>query len=203
VSRYRPTKDGSLTVSEDTAGGRPRETDPAAKDKPSTSGGNGGRAGGIYALFVNEDGVPGNEVRADPDPTVYWISVENGTRSRDQLEDRAAKYLANQNVLQINADFRIFTDMVDRWTERYGHVPGARETVVHAVREWFEQALIETVLGAQSLQGSSQWPISDVAKLWEEESLTAAVLQRYHIDVNVKRTLGMKLGTLKVDKIAA
>lgn len=80
---------------------------------------------------------------------------------------------------------------------------GARETVVQVVREWFEQALIETVLGAQSLQGSSQWPLADVARLWDEEALTAAVLQRYHIDQNIKRSLGMKLGTLKVEKLAA
>jgi hypothetical protein len=203
VSRYRPVKEGGLSVSQETPGGRPREADPTTKDNQGRSGGTGGRAGGIYALFVNEDGVPGEQVRVDPHPTVYWISVAEGTRTRDQLEDRAGKYLANQNVLQINADFRIFTDMVERWTERYAHVPGAKETVISTVREWFEQALIETVLGAQALQGSSQWPLSDVAKLWDEESLTAAVLQRYHIDVNVKRTLGMRLGTLKVEKIAA
>lgn len=203
VSRYRPVKNGTLTVAGDTTGGRPRETDPTEKEKDSSGGSRGGRAGGIYALFVADEGQDGEEVRADPDPTVYWISVENGTRSRDQLEDRAAKYLANQNVLQINADFRVFTDMVDRWSERYAQFPGAHEAVVQVVHEWFEQALIETVLGAQALQGSSQWPLSDVAKLWDEEALTAAVLQRYHIDVSIKRTLGMKLGTLKVEKLAA
>jgi hypothetical protein len=32
--------------------------------------------------------------------------------------------------------------------------------------------------------------------------LTAAVLQRYHVDVNVKRALGAKLGSLK-EKAAA
>lgn len=203
ISRYKPTKDGTLTVAESTTGGRPRQTDPTERETERSTGTTGGRAGGIYALFASEDGEPGEEVRADPDPKVYWISVQNGTRSRDQLEDRAAKYIANQNVLQINADFRVFSDMVDRWTDRYGDVAGARETVVQVVREWFEQALIETVLGAQALQGSSQWPLSDVAKLWDEEALTAAVLQRYHIDMSIKRTLGMKLGTLRPEKLAA
>jgi len=156
-----------------------------------------------FTRCSSEHGDAGEEVRADPDPKVYWISVETGTRSRDQLEDRAAKYLAGQNVLQINADFRVFTDMVGRWEKKYVHVSDARETITQVVHEWFEQALIETVLGAQALQGSSQWDLSDVAKLWDEESLTAAVLRRYHIDVNVKRSLGMKLGTLKTGKIAA
>lgn len=203
VSRYRTVKDGSLSVAHDTAGGRPRKKEPSDETERTKSGTRGGRAGGLYALFVAEDGEPGEEVHADPDPTVYWISVENGTRSRDQLEDRAAKYLANQNVLQINADFRVFTDMIDRWTEKYSYIPGASETVVQVVREWFEQALIETVLGAQALQGSSQWPLSDVASLWDEQALTAAVMQRYHIDVSIKRTLGTKLGPLRTEKLAA
>lgn len=204
ISRYRPTAEGRLKVAEDTAGGRSRKKDPTeADDTPRRSGTRGGRAGGIYALFAADEGQPGEEVRADPDPTVYWISLENGTRTRDQLEDRAAKYLASQNVLQINADFRVIRDMVTRWDERYSNVPGAHDTVVQVVHEWFEQALIETVLGAQALQGSSQWPLSDVAKLWDEEALTAAVLQRYHIDINVKRVLGMKLGPLRVEKMAA
>ncbi len=30
-----------------------------------------------------------------------------------------------------------------------------------------------------------------------EEALTAAVLQRYHIDMSVKRTLGSRLGSTK------
>jgi hypothetical protein len=34
------------------------------------------------------------------------------------------------------------------------------------------------------------------------EALTAATMQRYHVDVAVKRALGAKLGTLK-DKAAA
>lgn len=105
--------------------------------------------------------------------------------------------MPDQNLLQINADFRVFTDMIDRWCEAYGDVAGARGAVEEVVQEWFEQALVETVLGAQSLRGSPQWTIEDIGKLWSEEALTAAVLQRYHINVNVKRTLGSKLGTLR------
>ncbi len=41
-----------------------------------------------------------------------------------------------------------------------------------------------------------------MARAMSEEALTAAVMQRYHIDVAVKRALGAKLGTLK-DKAAA
>ena len=131
-----------------------------------------------------------------------WISEKDSTRTPELLEDRAAKFMPDQNLLQINADFRVFTDMVDRWCEAYGDVPGARPTVEEVVHEWFEQALVETVIGTQALQGSPQWTMEDIGDAWSEEALTAAVLQRYHVDVNVRRALGAKLGSLK-DKAVA
>ena len=69
--------------------------------------------------------------------------------------------------------------------------------VEETVHEWFEQALIETVLGVQALSGSQEWSIEDISRAQSEEALTSAVMQRYHIDNSVKRTLGAKLGSLK------
>jgi hypothetical protein len=92
--------------------------------------------------------------------------------------------------------------MIDRWCDLYGEVPGARPVVEEVVQEWFEQALVETVIGAQSLKGSPHWTLDDLAKLWSEEGLTSSILPRYHVDVNVRRTLGSKLGSLR-DKAVA
>jgi hypothetical protein len=202
LSRYRPTSQGKLKVAEDTAGGDPAERENKRTRKSGSGGSRGGRAGGIYALFADESGEAGELVRADVDPKVYWLSVADGTRTSDLLEDRAAKYLPDQNILQVNADFRLFTDMIDRWTKRYDDVPGGRDVIEQVVHEWFEQAMVETVLGALALKGSPQWTLDDLGKLWSEEGLTAAALQRYHIDVNIRRTLGAKLGSLK-EKVVA
>lgn len=203
LSRYRRTSGGPVKVSGDTPGGK-SAPEPTIRNGTARSGGRGGRAGDIYALFVDEGGDAAETVASDPMPEVRWISEKHDppTRTPDLLEDRAAKYLPEQNLLQINADFRVFTDMIGRWCAAYANVPGAHGTVEEVVQEWFEQALVETVLGAQSLQGSPQWTIEDIGKLWSEEALSAAVLQRYHIDVNVKRTLGSKLGTLR-EKVVA
>ena len=201
VSRYRPTSAGKLHVVEETAGGSPRTSETERKRTSRGSGGRGGRAGGIYAMFVDDEGNPGEEVQADVDPVVHWISVKDGTRTADLLEDRAAKYLPDQNILQVNADFRVFVDMITRWSARYAEVPGSGDVVEQVVQEWFEQALVETVLGAQALQGSPQWTFEDIGRLWSEEGLTAAVLQRYHVEVNARRSLGTRLGSLK-DKTA-
>jgi hypothetical protein len=136
-------------------------------------------------------------VHGDPEPEVRWVTVAEGTRAPGFLEDRAATYLPESNLLQINGDFRVFTDMVERWASRYRETPGAREVVQDVVREWFEQTLVETVLGVQSVRDSREWTVSDVALALSEEALTATVMPRYHIDVAIKRSVGSKLGALR------
>jgi hypothetical protein len=204
ISRYRPVKNGTHTIDPDAIvpGGKPsRGNESGENDGDGRTGGKGGRAGDIYSLFLSAKGIPGEEIRVDSDPKVIWVSVEDGTRTAPFLEDRSAKYLVDQNLLQINADFRVFTDMIDRWHERYKEVPGARIVIRDVVREWFEQTLRETIMGAQSLRDARQWSIQDFANALSEEALTAVVLPRYHIDVAIRRALGSKLGTLK-DRIA-
>ena len=200
LSRYRRTPTGDLSVAQDTPGGD-QSSDKDTTNKSRKGSGKSrrrGRAGDIYALFAVDDGEPGEEVLADIDPDVTWIKLEDGTRQPGDLEDRAAKYLADQNRILINADFRVFTDMIDRWHERYYEVPGAaRSKIEEVVREWFEQALIETILGVQALSGSQEWTTENIARAWSEEALSASVMQRYHIDNNVKRALGARLGSLK------
>lgn len=198
ISRYKRTRTGDLNVAEDTVGGTPKDTSTTRSGTGSgRGGGGGGRAGDIYALFAVADGDPGEEVLSDIDPDPRWVTVADGTRTPPDLEDRAAKYLAEENVILINGDFRGFTDMIDRWHRRYSDAPGARQTVEDTVHEWFEQALIETVLGVQALSGSQEWSVEDIGKALSEEALTAAVMQRYHIDNSVKRVLGARLGSLK------
>lgn len=196
-SRYRHTPLGDKLVDVETPGGKPRTAHEARTGKGGVAGGSGGRAGNIYALFLSDDGQPGEAIASEIQPKVKWVSVEDGTRTSGFLEDRAAKFLPEQNLLQINGDFRGFNDMVSRWCAMYSHVSGAKREIVDACREWFEQALVETVLGVQSLKDSPQWTVEDYANCLSEEALTAAAMPRYHIDLAVKRSLGAKLGTLK------
>ncbi len=200
VSRYRRTPSGTATVDEPAVGGRPGEADAPREQSDSKRGGRGGRAGDIYALFALADGEPGEEIISEFDPKVDWVSTENGKRIPPDLEDRAAKYLVEENLLLINADFRVFRDMVDRWVKLYeaaGVTAGVQPAAEDAVREWFEQALIESVIGMQSMRGSQEWSVEDIAKSLSQEALTTAVMQRYHVDNSIRRALGSKLGSLK------
>lgn len=197
-SRFRPAKDGSVTVDPEAGG---LGGDPASgtntKSGSQESGKKGGKAGDIYALFAEAGGINAEPLETMSEPQVTWVTAENGKRIPPDLDDRAAKFLLQQNQLLINGDFRVFTDMTDRWTQFYGHVSGAKATVEGVVREWFEQQLVETVMSAQGLRRTGKWSIDELEKLWSEEALTAAVLPRWHIDQSIKRTLGQKLGSLK------
>lgn len=205
-TRYRPVPDGKTTIDDNftNTGGNPNDGN--ASGGSSGGGGNrkpsGGRAGDIYALFADVGDTPADEIGGFSDPLVQWVSVRDGSRTADFLEDRAAKYLPQVNTIQANADFRVFTDMIARWQKFYGHAPAADSVVEAVVKEWFQQQLVETVLGALALRKSGNWSEQEVEELWSEGSLTSAVLPRYHVDQSIKRTLGSKLGTLK-DKEAA
>jgi hypothetical protein len=201
LSRYRPAPSGKHKVDPDSivlGHDKSEATDePSGGGRRGGSRGGGGQAGNVYALFLAEEGENADEIIGNADPDVIWISVEAGTRTAPDLEDRAAKYLHDQNRLLINADFRAFTDFIERWTQRYQDVPGARDTVRETVREWFEQALIETVIGTRALRGSREWDIDNLRQSLSEEALTAAVMPRYHIEMAVKRVLGQRLGSLR------
>lgn len=200
LSRYTPTPSGTVRIDDASTepGGAPRASESERKaSSPSQPGKEGGKAGGIYSYFLKDNGVPGRPVRPDPYPKVLWVSVRKGTREPGMMEDRAALYLAETNELQINEDFRVFTDMIRRWCDKYAHVGGAGERVREVVHEWFEQSLVEAVMGIRAIKGAKEWTTEDLEKAISSEALTMAVLPRYHVEMSVSRTLGSKLGTLK------
>jgi hypothetical protein len=198
VSRYRPAPGGELTIDEPRVRGAKARASGFIASATHRKGAQapGNKAAGVYSVFLKSDGTPGKAVHPDVIPQVYWVSVQDGTRNVGDIEDRAARFLLEQNVLQINADFRVFGDMIAHWTKEIGLGPGVVETVREAVRGWFEQALIESVIGVQALKDAKEWTIEHIEKALSEEALTTAVMQRYHVYNSVKRELGSKLGKL-------
>jgi hypothetical protein len=199
LSRYRPSPNGSLMIDMDalTRGGRSRQDDDyAPRTGNAASGTKGGAAGGAYSAYLKKDGKPGEEAKTNPFPEVLWVSVKDGTRESPDLEDRAAKFFLDQNTLIINGDFRVFTDMIAKFNrDLSGAAVG--EIVTKAVRNWFQQALEETVIGIRALQKSKEWTDEDILKATSEEALTAVVMQRYHVYNSVRRELGSKLGKMQ------
>ncbi len=193
LSRYRPKTDGDVRVVDASDPGRRQsERDRAALPRAMTSKPRspGSQTGDMLAAMLADDGVEAEATRPSdpPIPRVAWIS------DASILDDRAAKYLPEDNMIQANKDFRVFTDMTNYWAGEYGITGQQTEAVAEIVREWFEQALVETVLGAQALQGERRWSPKDIEAILSEEALTAAVMQRYHVANAIHRALGAKFG---------
>lgn len=198
--RIRPGGPDTVTGSLHPSHSRERDESTTDQEKPRKPRPDRDPTGDDLASMLAAEGLEA-EPTEDMEPAfpdTVWISVrdEPPTRAEDELDDRAAKYLPDDNLIQINGDFRVFVDMIYHWCREY-ELPRDHEVVESIVREWFEQALIETVIGAQALQGDRRWTTDDIEKLLSEEALTAAVMQRYHVANAIKRSLGAKLGTLR------
>ena len=104
--------------------------------------------------------------------------------------------MASSNTILINRDFRVFNDMVETWTRQYANDPNARAAVEAAVREWFQQHLVEAVIGALALKATGRWSEQEIEKLWSQDALTAVVLPRYHVHLAIRKSLRQKIGSL-------
>lgn len=208
VSRYRPGPQGVYLS--DPSSSVAVSVSPESSNRSKGGGGTGGsigatargsrdtEAGNIYHLFEKKGGTPSDKTRSDPFPQITWVSAAEGTRDQDVMEDRAAQYLENQNHLFINADFRVYKDMINKLT-KIRDVKGGIDisaVVTDVVHGWFEQALVETVIGIVQLKGSKEWGSDEVEKALSEEALTSSVMQRYHVFNACKRDLGAKLGKI-------
>ncbi|MYH37247.1 MAG: hypothetical protein F4160_10660 [Rhodospirillaceae bacterium] len=208
VSRYRPIPQGNYLSDLDSV--TRVSVSPEAGSRSKGGGGKGSsvgstakgkresEVGNVYHLFEKKDGgMPSERHQTDPFPVVNWVSRKDDTRAEGDMEDKAAKYVSNQNTLMVNADFRVFADMIDRLAKGKGMALGGVDImpiITDVVHAWFEQALIETVIGVQQLKGSKEWGRSEIDSALSEEALTAAVMQRYHVFNSCKRDLGAKLG---------
>jgi hypothetical protein len=125
----------------------------------------------------------------NPLPRTVWISREDGTRAPGFLEDRAAAYLPEQNLLQINRDFSVFAETIAYCSRGFAADEGTQKVIRDTVHSWYEQALVESVLGMKALRNSKEWSDRDIEKALSCEALTAAVMQRYHIIASTQDTL--------------
>jgi hypothetical protein len=209
VSRYKPAPAGTY-LSDDSSSIRVGRS-PFSGAKSDGGGGFGrevgstsrgqrdGEVGNIYHLFEKKGGVESDKSTVDPFPIVKWVNIVNGGRTPDDaMEDKAATYIQEQNTLLVNADFRVFQDMVTRLCKDREDGSGLdlQNIVENVVHTWFEQALIETVIGIQQLRGSKEWGHEEIAKGLSPEALTSAVMQRYHVYIACKKELGLRVGKL-------
>jgi hypothetical protein len=198
LSRYKPVEEGSHLVDDENVVNVGSFKHIAVKERQSMKEeGTAGTGGNVYAVFEKAEGTPAKKIIPDPFPEVRWISIRNNTREPGDMEDRAAKFLVDTNLLLINEDFPGYSDIVHYLIKDHKDIAGIEAITLDATKGWFEQALVETIIGVQSLVNRKDWTQVDIDKALSEEALTAAVMQRYHLLIAVKRDLGSKLGSLK------
>ena len=196
MTRYRRTSSGKDNASGELPGGSSRTTDDTrgSRSNTGTKPNTGGAKADLYAAFLAEDGDNAEEVKnRDNTPEVKWVSSADGTRAQGVIEDKAAKYVSEQNLILANADFRGFQRLMEVLGAEYPHADAS--TVKQTVQAWTTLQLIEAVLGIQSLQGSPEWSSSDdIQRALSEEALTTAVMARYASLSQMKRQLGSRVG---------
>lgn len=199
VPRYKAVPAGELEMDEPTTGRAPQRDHGRSRRRRGRQRGTltGPAAGNVYALMLHPDGEEADTVRSDklPDILVEWVSATDArfaTRVAPHLEDRAARYDARHNRLEINYDFRGLQNLISRWMTAYGTLPGAAGIIEDAVMGWYEQQLTETVLSILALRGSEYWDDRTIADALSELALTASAGQGYHLDTRVKQELAQR-----------
>lgn len=131
---------------------------------------------------------------------VRWVSVADGTRAPNELEDRAARLDPETRVLTINRDFRLIGAFVERWMDVVGDRPGAREVVESVVAKWVQMILSESIVGAESFRDSPRWTSEQYRALVSEEGLTHALNARLYLDGAIRRDLAQIYKGLPADE---
>jgi hypothetical protein len=201
VRRYRRDSRGPETTTDTLPGGTVRPSSTTSTGSGGRDGGRGGSRGADpYGAYIKNGGDAAVEIVARSNfPEVRWVNVENGSRTPDDdLEDRAARYIEHENTIYANKNFRVFNDFVDEVGARYGGAP--KSEVQDLVQEWFEQQLIEAVVGVQTLKGSPHWDPESLESALSNEALTTAVMPRYNTMRQITRALGARFGAAAGDE---
>ena len=195
-SRYRPTPGGPVTAGGTVIGGAAGSGAPRGEGS-APSGTSGGSQGNFYTSFIKSGGAEAQPVPAQSEiPEIRWISLAEGTREAGDLEDRAARMIREKNLLQINADFRVFQDLIKYCLADYN--PSGDDNIGveirDVVREWIGLQLVEAVVSILAIDGSKEWGSDVVAMALSEEALTAAAMPRYVMLQTIRRALGARFG---------
>lgn len=144
--------------------------------------------------FIKSGGPKGESVSPDPFPDVKWVSLHRGTRSHGELEDRAARFLEKDNIIEANADFQGFQDVLNFFMDEWKHMPEAAELIRDLVLKEYEMLMTEIVAGALSFKGRRHWDHDQYMTAVSEEALTSAVMARLYPMQAIQRQLTSTLG---------
>jgi hypothetical protein len=87
--------------------------------------------------------------------------------------------------------------MINQFTEELGGMhDDAPAEIRDAVREWYEQVLVEAVLRSWSFEHEAPWQRQEYDQLTSPEALTLAVLPFTFVHEKIKGSVRTRLGAL-------
>lgn len=113
---------------------------------------------------------------------IRWVTTADGSRAEGDMENLAAKYVLEGDLLLINKDFSIHQNILSDLRTLF---PAYAEEGELLLREWQEQQYVEAILSAKKLQNR---------RLWSQESLTAVGGVIWNVWQQVKRELEILSG---------
>jgi hypothetical protein len=198
-SRYRRDQNGPLMAVGEVTGGSP-EPDGSHTGGGHRGGGVGGRRGDDYlADLVESDGEAASEITVRlREPEVRWVSLRDGTRSEDELEDQAAEIQgdpATGDLIKANADFRGYLDLLGYFNREFNPEgdEAVQRKIVEYVQEWIASQLVEVVMTVRNLANGRTWTTKELENALSRYALTTVVMARFHVVEKVSRALGSEV----------
>jgi hypothetical protein len=187
IGRYKADIRGLTQLDDDSAlhGGVAAEVGTTSTGNAS-SGGIGGSAGKNSS--TDGSGSKGTSVPVIF-PTVKWVSESDGTREPTDIEDRAAKYIPESNMILINADFRGFRSLESYWLSQCVQSDAAAEQIRAVIQGEVAFILVEAVAAILLLKKDKSWDSQSIRDALSDEALTTVSLQRMRVDALVHKRL--------------
>jgi hypothetical protein len=179
IERYRPDANGAECGSHGGGlpGGVTRTGANEAGGGAGASGPDGGRAGTTDTVSGTDTAV--RRVANHAFPQIQWLREADGTRTPEDLVDRAASWDRVANRILVNGDFRGFTSVEAYWNAQASGRAGAETTIRATLEMEVSLALAEAVLSARSLQANrTHWNGEHRDTLLSDEALTLVAMQR-------------------------
>jgi hypothetical protein len=194
-SRFKKNANGHFFVENSVIGGVPTIKQVVKEKTGQSHGGDGGSEGDVYALFNTKSEEKGDAIAGMQVPEVIWCSIADGTRSKDFLEDRAAIFNDVTFKIHANKDFRAFHDVLKIVASETNMPVGANIELQNLVFTYFQQQLVEAVLGILAIKDSPMWGPDDLQTAFSAEALTVAIMPRILVFEKLKQQLNSKFNS--------
>jgi len=202
LSRFQAHKEGDEEIDEplefmNTSGGEGKDPDKTEHEEPK-------EPRNRYSDYIEpkERRAKRKEIK-DPTPDVIWKTRQDATRMEGELEDRAAEYLPGNDVLNINGDFRVYTDLLEKMKHQKGAGDPSRERAIETfVKKEYTFSLLEATMRTKLLNDNPNWSRKDIEeKCLSPEGLTESVMSNYHLHFMLHQNMGRWISSIEKGEI--